>query len=447
MKSATPLLPLLALAIAVVAGCTTPMPTATTSPVPAADVVPGEVVVRWADGADAAVRDATRFSVGATDAVAITPGAERWRLAAADTTRALAALAADPAVEFAHANPRRRLVPALEVPAPMVPRFSIAQAAEDPGFAQQWHLPHAKFPEAWATTRGKGVIVAVIDSGVDPQHPDLVANLLPIIDEVVAMGRPDILDGQSYDNRDSHGHGTHVSGLIAAVKGNRIGVVGGAPEAKVLPVKVTPVSGDTDDATIAKGITDAVDKGARVLNLSIGGPDPSPILLEALNYGIERGAIPVIASGNDGGKVNYPAAYAGVIAVGAVVESGAVAAYSSRGEGLVIVAPGGGQSSQKEGRQIYSSMPTYPAYGSRAAREGAGYGVLAGTSMAAPLVSAAAALVLSASPGLAPAQVRTRLAATAKDGGTPGWDAVYGHGDLNAAAAVQRTGDAGSLGR
>ena len=447
MKTFAPAHLLLALALAVAAGCATPVPTASTSPVPAADVVPGEVVVRWAAGADAAVREATRFRVGAVDMVAIAPGAERWRLAAADAPRALATLAKDPAVEFAHANPRRRLVPALEGLVPETPRFAIAQAAGDPGYSQQWHLPRAKFPDAWGTTRGQGVIVAVIDSGVDPNHPDLKANLLPLIDEVVAMGRHDVLDGTSYDDRDSHGHGTHVSGLVAAVRGNQIGVVGGAPEARILPVKVTPVSGDTDDATIAKGITDAVDKGARVLNLSIGGPEPSPILLEALNYGIERGAVAVIASGNDGGKVNYPAAYAGVIAVGAVVESGAVARYSSRGDGLVVVAPGGGQPGRNEGSPLYSSMPTYPTFGSRAAREGAGYGTLAGTSMAAPLVSAAAALILSASPGLAPAQVRTRLAATAKDGGAPGWDAVYGHGELDAAAAVQRKGDAGSPGR
>lgn len=391
------------LALAVV-GCASPVPTTTGSPSPAPDVVPGEIVVRWAAGADAAVREATRFRVGATDAVAIAPGAERWRLAAADAPRALATLATDPAIDFAHANPRRRLVPALEPETPAAPRFAIMQApaATDPDYGQQWHLPRAKFPEAWATTRGQGVIVAVIDSGVDPQHPDLTGNLLPLVDEVVAMGRHDVLDGQNYDQRDSHGHGTHVSGLIAAVRNNGIGVVGGAPEAKVLPVKVTPVSGDTDDATIAKGITDAVDKGARVLNLSIGGPEPSPILLEALNYGIERGAIAVIASGNDGGKVNYPAAYAGVVAVGAVVESGKVAGYSSRGDGLVIVAPGGGQAGRTEGKPIYSSMPTYPTFGSRAAREGSGYGTLAGTSMAAPLVSAAAALVLAASPGLAP---------------------------------------------
>jgi subtilisin family serine protease len=133
--------------------------------------------------------------------------------------------------------------------------------------------------------------------------------------------------------------------------------------------------------------------------------------------------------------------------VGAVVQAGTVAGYSSRGEGLVVVAPGGGQPGRDEGDSIYSSMPTYPTFGSRAAREGAGYGVLAGTSMAAPLVSAAAALVIASDPRLTPAQVRTRLASTAKDGGAAGWDAAYGYGEIDAAAAVRGKGDAGSLPR
>ncbi len=114
----------------------------------------------------------------------------------------------------------------------------------------------------------------MIDSGVDPDHPDLVASPLPLIDEVIALGNHDVAQGASFDGRDGHGHGTHVSGLIAAVAGNGIGVAGAAPEAKILPVKVTPMSGETDDATIARGIADAVDAGARVLNLSIGGREP-----------------------------------------------------------------------------------------------------------------------------------------------------------------------------
>jgi serine protease len=305
------------------------------------------------------------------------------------------------------------------------------------GIAAQWHLTKARFPAAWSASRGRGVIVAVIDSGVDPEHPDLKPNLLPMIDVVVAMGRRDNVDSGrlNFDGRDSHGHGTHVSGLIAARSTSPEGVSGGAPEAQILPVKVTPLSGETDDATIAKGIRDSVDQGARVLNLSIGGPEPSPILLEALNYAMLRGAVPVIAAGNDGGVVNFPAAYPGVVAVGATTESGQVANYSCRGEGLVLVAPGGGQSGRREGAPLYSTMPTYQAFGSSGARQGVGYGTLAGTSMAAPLVSAAAALILSAHPEFSPPQVRTRLAATTNDRPRP-WEPESGFCDLNTEAAL-----------
>lgn len=443
-------LPALALLVALVAGCAavpTPAVTGALRPVPTAvpTVVPGEIVVRFAEGADDAIKDATRYRFGVRDAVSLGIRAERWKIDESAVPATLAALAGDPVIAFAQPNGRRKLLPPLSGAESSNPTFAL-QAA-DPELSKQWHLGAAKFPDAWTRTRGKGIIVAVIDSGVDPNHPDLKANLLPLIDEVVAMGKHDVYQTINYDNRDSHGHGTHVCGLVGAIRDNGIGGSGGAPEVKILPVKVTPQSGDTDDATIAKGITDAVDKGARVLNLSIGGEEPSAILLEALNYGFEQGAISVIAAGNNAGKVNYPAAYAGVIAVGATTESGEVASYSCFGRGLVIVAPGGGQASAGSGAQIYSTMPTYVANGSRDARLGVGYGYLAGTSMAAPIVSAAAALVLASDPALSPAQVRTRLAASAKDGGPPGWDEKYGYGALDAGAAVNHGSDAGLVAR
>ncbi|MEB3196256.1 MAG: S8 family serine peptidase [Candidatus Sericytochromatia bacterium] len=389
-----------------------------------------EAVVFWQPTATSQQRQALRTALPPAQSVPLTPHAELW-LAPPGTFQQVRQSSLVRGVE---PNQRRSLLPP-----PASPGLAFRLQASPP--LSQWHLSRARFPQAWAASRGKGVTVAVIDSGVDPNHPDLKANLLPLIDEVTAMGRKDVIDGKNFDGMDSHGHGTHVSGLIAAVTRPDGSISGGAPESKILPVKVTPLSGETDDATIAKGIRDAVDQGARVLNLSIGGPEPSPILLEALNYAILKGALPVIAAGNDGGRVNFPAAYPGVVAVGSITDSGKVADYSCRGEGLVIVAPGGGQTGGREGSPLLSTMPTYPAFGSSSARAGNGTGTLAGTSMAAPLVSAAAALVMARFPELSAPQVRTRLAATANEGQAQRWEANTGFGALNAEAAVTERTD------
>jgi subtilisin family serine protease len=410
---------------AAAAGCAFP------GVVPPPSTKAGEIVVAWTPRASESDRAALRARSGVKAAVPLLPDVEHWRVPPERTEAVLASLAGASQLRYATANASRRLVPPIDAAA--VPDLGRWRLLSTP---MQWHLEPVGFPDAWNSARGAGVIVAVIDSGVDPNHPDLKANLLPLIDEVTAMGRRDFVDGRSFDGKDSHGHGTHVAGLIAAEQHAGYTVTGGAPEARILPVKVTPLSGETDDATIAKGIRDAVQAGARVLNLSIGGPDPSPVLLDALNHAMLNGALPVIAAGNDGGKVNYPAAYSGVTAVGSITETGAVASYSCRGEGLVVVAPGGGQAGGREGAPLYSTMPTYPAFGSSSARAGNGYGTLAGTSMAAPLVSAAAALVFARNPTFSPAQVRTRLAATTAERASRGWQPASGFGLIRADVAL-----------
>ena len=407
-------------------------------PLAAPDVRPAEIVVGFhpatPDAALAALRE--RFAAGRT--LQVTPHAEWWRVAPGMEAAAIAALGAEPVVKFAHANQRRRLPAPGAAGAPEALRFQLSQAGsgDDPLYSRLWHLERAKFPAAWARTTGQGVIVAVIDSGVDPEHPDLKANLRPLIDEVAAFDRTDIIGDESFAGRDGHGHGTHVCGLVAAVRNNGLGVVGGAPGATILPIKVTANDGETDDAAIAKGITDAVDQGARVLNLSIGGPDPSELLLEALNHAFQRNATVVIAAGNDGGLVNYPAAYPGVIAVGGSTELESVARYSSRGDDLVLVAPGGGAPGAEEGDQVYSTLPTYDCALTLNGGKPKNYGGQAGTSMASPLVSALAALVLAQHPTLSGAQVRTRLAATCDDMGAVGFDEASGWGLINADRAT-----------
>lgn len=408
------------------------------TPPPAAAPVslPGELVVKFQPGTSEAAKAALREQVGASGVVSVMPDGERWKLADGAVDSAITALTADGAVKFAHRNALRRLEAAPG-------DYAALQAPNDTEYGKQWHLAKARFPQAWTRNRGKGVTVGVIDSGVDPEHPDLKPNLLPMIDEVVAMGEKDVLNGQSYNNRDGHGHGTHVCGLVGAVANNGLGVSGGAPEVKILPIKVTNANGDAGDAAITRGITDAVDKGAQVINLSIGGPEPSPILLDALNYAFQRNVAVVIASGNDGRAVNYPAAYDGVISVGAVTEANKVARYSSHGERLVMVAPGGGGPGGTEGPAMFSTTPTYDCNITLFERKTKNYGYMAGTSMAAPLVTAAAAILLAQEPGLPPAQIRTRLAATADDGGDAGFDEYFGYGVLNAEKAARANSDDG----
>lgn len=442
MKLALPL----ALAL-LLSACQTAAPT---TPPALLSATGSSLIVRYQANTSQTDREALRMAHNAGEAVSIGLDAERWTLGSTDAASlAISDLSQDPRVKYAQPNYRRQLLDAQQPAAINYPGFHLmlTSTPNDTYFAKQWHLAKSHFPEAWGIATGKGVTVGVIDSGVDPDHPDLKGNLLPLIDEVVATGNHDVLDNDNYDNRDGHGHGTHVCGLVGAIANNGVGVAGGAPDVKILPVKVTTSSGDADDTTISKGILDAVDHGARVINLSIGGPSPSPILLDALNYAFNKNCIAVIASGNDGGKVNYPAAYNGVISVGATTDQGKVASYSSRGSDLVIVAPGGGPPGNAEGAAIFSTTPTYPCYITVYDHKDQNYGELAGTSMAAPQVTAAAAVLLSAEPNLSPAQVRTRLSAGADDLGTAGFDNDYGYGGLNILHTLQIGGDDGRSSR
>jgi subtilisin family serine protease len=427
---------------------------------PPASGVAHELAVDFRPGTPDADKAALRARFGAARVTPLHGQTEVWTLGSAEAA-ALAAttLVADGAVDFAAPNAPRRLsgfyfkspspapTPAMmpgaaaasvaPTPQPVVqaPVTRAINPQNDPGTDKQWYLAQSRFTDVWASSTGQGVTVAVIDSGVDPNHPDLKANLLPMIDEVAARGKRDVSYGRDYAGLDGNGHGTHVAGIIGAGAGNGVGIRGAAPSVKLLPIKVTTALGETDDVTIAKGIFDAVDAGAHVINLSIGGPDPSLLLLEAINYAFARGVTVVIAAGNEARDVNYPAAFDGVIAVGALSQTSQVTSYSNRGPKLVICAPGGGKAGGWEGAAIYATTPTYACHITQTEGNTQSYGYLAGTSMATPLVTAAVALILANEPGLAPAQVRTRLAATATDLETPGYDERSGFGALDAKRA------------
>ncbi|MBM3274020.1 MAG: S8 family serine peptidase, partial [Candidatus Sericytochromatia bacterium] len=265
-----------------------------------------------------------------------------------------------------------------------------------------------------------------------------------------ASGSIDSCRGYNYDwvnayrdighpGPDGHGHGTHVAGIIAAVGNNSGGsggnIVGVAPAATILPVKTMDCNGDGQDWNIAYGIKASADQGAKVLNLSIGGPEPSPLLEDALGYAIAKGALVIVAAGNgQGSPVYYPAAYPGVIAVGAVDRDDAYQTFSNVGAQMGLVAPGGTINQSRDG--ILSTVPTYR---SELSQSGLAYSRVSGTSQASPFVAGVAALIWSREPSLTADQIRTRLYATARDIGPAGFDFKHGWGRIDAVAALAAT--------
>lgn len=287
----------------------------------------------------------------------------------------------------------------------------------DPYFNQQWNVMRVGASVAWGVTPGTSdVVVAVVDSGVDSTHPDLAGRV------DVARGRSFLKGEVSSDIADGYGHGTHVAGIIAANTGNGIDVAGCAPGVTLLPVRVLDGKGGGDTFDLARGIRYAADQGAEVINLSLGTSTDTQVLKDAITYAAARGCVIVAASGNNGklGKLglDYPAAYPSVVSVGASDATNSRADFSQYGAELDLMAPGV-TTTQPSLVGILSLAPV--ATGSSTARE-------AGTSMAAPHVSAAAALVRSLHPSWASSTVVNRLAATAQDLAEPGKDLTTGYG-------------------
>lgn len=274
---------------------------------------------------------------------------------------------------------------------------------------EQWAMQALDAELAWIGGRGAGTVVAVVDTGVDARHPDLAGRVLPGYDTVVDDPLP-WRDGRT----DPEGHGTHVAGIVAAVADNGTGVAGLAPQASVLPVRVLDRSGTGHDSEIAEGIIWAADHGADVVNLSLSGPQNSGVLARAVAYAQAQGALVVAAAGNEGrsgNAVQYPAAYPGVVGVAALGTATAAASYSSSGRHVDLSAPGSG---------VVSTLPR------------GRYGVLDGSSMAAPYVSAAAAVVLGASGGsLLAADLAAALERGAADLGPTGRDVTTGSGRVS----------------
>lgn len=339
--------------------------------------------------------------------------------------------------------------------------FKTQFTPNDEAYDLQWNMRAIRMEQAWELRKDAAdIVVAVIDSGVDPDHPDLQENLLPMEDVWQEFGGGDRLlnrrtrDIYDYAGTDGNGHGTHVAGVIGAVLNNAQGVAGIAGQkVKILPIKVTNLRGETSAALLVEGIQRAIERKANVINMSIGsvGADQgiSRSLSLALDAALNAGITIVAASGNESERsrnvvadVSLPAAFPGIIAVGSFLENNAVADYSNGGDTLDLLAPGGNGELGGEGFPIISTWPTYPTYEYLTGRVPTlDYAGISGTSMAAPHVTAVAALILAQEPALTPQQVRSRLIATATDVGAVGFDSDSGYGFLNAEKALQARGD------
>ena len=277
----------------------------------------------------------------------------------------------------------------------------------DPLFSQQYGPQSINAPAAWNTQTGyEGVVVAVVDTGVDYNHEDLYERVVGGYDFV----------NEDNDPMDDQGHGTHCAGIIGATLNNGVGIAGVA-QVGIMPVKVLDAQGSGYYSWVASGIRYAVDNGASVISMSLGGSSTNEVLENACNYAWENGVIVVAAAGNDyGGPVGYPAKYESVMAVSAIDSSNNLAYYSNVGPEIEVCAPGS------------SVLSTY--FGNR-------YATMSGTSMACPHVAGVAGLVFSENPYLSSYEVRDLLQQTAIDLGPGGWDSSYGYGKVNALAVQE----------
>ncbi len=324
----------------------------------------------------------------------------------------------------------------LPTPSPL-PVPSPVAAPNDTYWSSQWAPDAIGARSAWALTRGRPeILVAVLDTGVDLKHPDLAGRLV--------VGT-DIGAGDS-DPTDENGHGTHVAGIIAAVAGNARGVAGIAPTVLVMPVKVMDVDGSIWDTAVAEGIAWAVARGARVINMSLGGDQASPTIDAAIDHARAHGVVVVAAAGNNGAAVSQPAAYPPTLAVAAVEDRPASLDGNGDGipDGCSVARFGAGQYRHalysNAGPEVDLAAPGSCIVSTYRTASGSAYASLSGTSMATPMVSAAAALVLSRNPSLTVGQVEAALIGTAADLGTPGPDPQTGAGLLQVGAAVASVG-------
>jgi len=411
----------------------------------ASGYVPGEVIVRYKDGTAGRVQEKVEDVTGTQTERPVPGGSEQLAIEDGDSVKeTVAELREDPNVAYAVPNYRAHA-------SGFVPN--------DPGFRLQWNLSGAfgiNMPDAWnlATARGTpggtGAVVAVLDTGVAYESFRRYRRV-PDLNRFVRGY--DFVANDRHPN-DQNGHGTHVAGTIAESTNNRVGTAGIAYGARIMPVRVLDSDGAGDTVAIARGLRYAARRRVAVINLSLEfessvRSSQIPDIVRAIRYARRRGVLIVAAAGNQGSSSTaYPARARNVMAVAATTIRGCQADYSNSGFDLDITAPGGGNDAantdtpydasvcRPDQRGPYIFQQTFTTSPRSFGLPG-GY---EGTSMAAPHVSGVAALVI-ASRRLgrrpSPRLVEEHLESTARDIGAPGFDPRYGHGLLDAAAALR----------
>jgi len=361
---------------------------------------------------------------------------ERYAVPLSETAESLAAkMRKDKNVEWAQPNYWRYAL-ATEV----VPDDPYYRPERNQRQYQQWYLPKINANFAWSLARGSdAIVVAVVDSGVDLNHPDLKARL---VQGVSIVNQDDYTPPA--DGMDDHGHGTQVAGIIGALTNNNLGISGCSWNGKIMPVKVLNNKGEGTDADIAEGIIWAVDSGAKIINLSLGGPSddgtPPQVLQSAIDYAYDQGCMVIAAAGNSGDNtIHYPAALHHVLAVAATDPWDQRASYSTSGSYVDLAAPGGaGGDSFSRDTGILStywnenSQITDFSSGSEAGE----YAITAGTSMAAAVVSGIALVTWSYQYTLTVDQLENVIKTSATDIGTAGADEETGAGRVDLLAAL-----------
>ncbi len=420
---------------------------------PGASYAPAEIVVRYADATPPEARAAVARAAGTGDPLVVGAHTRLLRLSAGRSMSVtLAALQRERGVVWAVPDYRAH---SSTLPIPDDPGTSHVAG----GWQQlQWNFAGpfgVNAPQAWANVAadhapgGQGVTVAVLDTGVAYANRGRFRRS-PDFGAYQFVRGYDFVSRSPYAN-DHNGHGTHVASTIAEATNNGVGLTGLAFGVRLMPVRVLNTEGEGDATVIAEGVRYAVRHGARVINLSLEFSSDItaadiPVLLEALRFAHHRGVVVVAAAGNEGhSAIAYPARARDVVAVGATTEHGCLANFSNDGSGLTLVAPGGGPDAdlpedpnchpdEPSGRDIFQE--TFTGASPRRFGIPTGYD---GTSMAAPHVSATAALVIASGvlgPNPTPNQIVARLRATARPLGGPSDHSLYGAGLLDAAAAT-----------